>query len=104
MLELFEDVDVILAPATPCTAPQIGQKTFMLDGVELPVRANIGIYTQPISFIGLPVVAVPVPLSADADRRADHRGALARGHGAARRARAGTRRASSAAPRPKQEF
>ena len=34
----------------------------MLDGVELPVRANLGIYTQPISFIGLPVVAVPVPL------------------------------------------
>ena len=34
----------------------------MLDGVELPVRANIGIHTQPISFIGLPVVAVPVPL------------------------------------------
>jgi len=32
-------------------------------GVELPVRPNMGIYTQPISFIGLPVVAVPVPLS-----------------------------------------
>jgi len=26
------------------------------------VRANIGMHTQPISFIGLPVVAVPVPL------------------------------------------
>jgi aspartyl-tRNA(Asn)/glutamyl-tRNA(Gln) amidotransferase subunit A len=26
------------------------------------VRANLGIYTQPISFIGLPVVVVPVPL------------------------------------------
>ncbi len=26
------------------------------------MRANIGIHTQPISFIGLPVVAVPVPL------------------------------------------
>jgi len=26
------------------------------------VRANLGIYTQPISFIGLPVLAVPVPL------------------------------------------
>jgi aspartyl-tRNA(Asn)/glutamyl-tRNA(Gln) amidotransferase subunit A len=25
------------------------------------VRANLGIYTQPISFIGLPVVVVPVP-------------------------------------------
>jgi len=63
VLKLFERFDAILAPATPCTAPAIGQKTFVLDGVELAVRANIGIYTQPISFIGLPVVAVPVPLS-----------------------------------------
>ena len=62
MLELFETVDVILAPATPCVAPKLGQVNFMLDGAELPVRANIGIHTQPISFIGLPVVAVPVPL------------------------------------------
>ena len=63
VLELFKDVDVILAPATPCTAPMIGQQTFVLDGVEMPLRPNIGIYTQPISFIGLPVVAVPVPLT-----------------------------------------
>ena len=62
MLELFKNVDVILAPATPCVAPKIGQTTFMLDGEELPLRPNIGIYTQPISFVGLPVVAVPVPL------------------------------------------
>src|SRR5262245_819618 len=62
VLELFAEVDIILAPATPCPAPLIGQQTFMLDGVELPVRANLGIYTQPISFIGLPVIAVPVPL------------------------------------------
>ena len=62
VLELFKTVDVIIAPATPCTAPTLGQQTFMLDGVELPVRPNLGIFTQPISFIGLPVVAVPVPL------------------------------------------
>jgi len=62
VLELFDHHDVILAPATPCTAPRIGQLTFTLDGVELPVRPNMGIYTQPISFIGLPVVTVPVPL------------------------------------------
>jgi 1-carboxybiuret hydrolase len=62
VLELFKSVDVILAPATPCVAPKLGQVTFVLDGVELPVRANIGIHTQPISFIGLPVVAVPVAL------------------------------------------
>src|SRR5476649_2212337 len=60
--ELFKSVDAIIAPATPCVAPKLGQATFVLDGVELPVRANIGIHTQPISFIGLPVVAVPIPL------------------------------------------
>jgi aspartyl-tRNA(Asn)/glutamyl-tRNA(Gln) amidotransferase subunit A len=61
MLRLFDGADAILAPATPCVAPFIGQKTFVLDGRELPLRPNIGIYTQPISFIGLPVVVVPVP-------------------------------------------
>lgn len=60
--EIFKSIDVLIAPATPCTAPKLGQVNFNLDGVELPVRANIGIHTQPISFIGLPVVAVPVPL------------------------------------------
>jgi aspartyl-tRNA(Asn)/glutamyl-tRNA(Gln) amidotransferase subunit A len=62
LCKLFTHVDAILAPATPCTAPEIGQATFMLDGVEMPVRPNLGIYTQPISFVGFPVVAVPVPL------------------------------------------
>jgi len=62
LAEIFRTVDVLIAPATPCTAPKLGQVNFNLDGVELPVRANIGIHTQPISFIGLPVVAVPVPL------------------------------------------
>jgi len=62
VLKLFERYDAILAPATPMTAPKLGQQTMMLDGVEVPLRANIGIFTQPISFIGLPVVCVPVPL------------------------------------------
>ena len=62
VLKLFERYDAILAPATPCSAPKIGQQTFVLDGVEMPLRPNVGVFTQPISFIGLPVVAVPVPL------------------------------------------
>jgi 1-carboxybiuret hydrolase len=61
MLALFEHVDAILTPATPCVAPLIGQKTFMFDGQEIPLRPNIGVYTQPISFIGLPAVVVPLP-------------------------------------------
>jgi AtzE family amidohydrolase len=60
VLNLFDGVDAILAPATPTIAPLIGQKSFVLDGQEMLVRPNIGLYTQPISFIGLPVVAVPV--------------------------------------------
>jgi 1-carboxybiuret hydrolase len=63
VLKLFSEVDAILAPATPCPAPLIGQQIFKLGDSELPVRANLGIYTQPISFIGLPVVVAPVPLS-----------------------------------------
>ena len=60
VLRLFDDVDVILAPATPMKAPKLGQKTAMFGGVEMPIRPNMGIFTQPISFIGLPVCAVPV--------------------------------------------
>jgi 1-carboxybiuret hydrolase len=62
VLALFSNMDAIIAPATPCAAPRIGQQTFVFDGAELPLRPNIGVYTQPVSFIGLPVVAAPVPL------------------------------------------
>ncbi len=57
---LFETVDVLLAPSTPCPAPRLGQTEMTVGGVTLPVRANLGLYTQPISCIGLPVAAVPV--------------------------------------------
>jgi aspartyl-tRNA(Asn)/glutamyl-tRNA(Gln) amidotransferase subunit A len=59
-LALFRDVDILLAPATPCRAPKIGQRTFTLDGREMLVRPNLGLFTQPLSFIGLPVVVAPV--------------------------------------------
>jgi AtzE family amidohydrolase len=58
--EVFRDVDVVLAPATPVPATLIGQQMMTLSGVEMPVRPNLGIFTQPVSFIGLPVVAAPV--------------------------------------------
>ncbi|MBE9177442.1 AtzE family amidohydrolase [Oculatella sp. LEGE 06141] len=58
--ECFQQADLILAPATPCTAPKIGQTTMVLDGVEVLTRPNLGLYTQPLSFVGLPVLSVPV--------------------------------------------
>ncbi len=60
MAAVFQTVDVLLAPATPCPAPELGQKLLDLNGIQVPLRPNIGIFTQPISCIGLPVVAVPV--------------------------------------------
>jgi len=60
VLALFDNVDVLIAPATPCTAPTIGQKTMVIDGTEVLVRPNLGLYTQPISFAGLPVVVTPI--------------------------------------------
>ena len=60
MHRIFERIDIILAPATPCRAPRLGQTTMEVGGRTMPVRANLGLYTQPISFIGLPVVTVPL--------------------------------------------
>ena len=57
----FERFDLLLAAATPCPAPLLGQPTIQIDGRAVPTRPNIGVLTQPISFVGLPVVAVPVP-------------------------------------------
>src|SRR6185437_4251449 len=31
LLEIFKSVDLLIAPATPCVAPKIGQLNFMLD-------------------------------------------------------------------------
>lgn len=62
---LFETVDVVLAPATPFSALGLDQTTMTLGGETVPARPNIGIFTQPISFGGLPVVAVPVWLDGE---------------------------------------
>lgn len=58
--ELFRHHDLLIAPATPCPATLIGQETMQINGTDLPVRPNIGLLTQPISFIGLPVAVVPL--------------------------------------------
>jgi 1-carboxybiuret hydrolase len=56
----FETVDVLIAPATPCVAPTIGTEWLEIAGQRLPARASMGLLTQPISCIGLPVVTVPL--------------------------------------------
>ncbi len=60
VLRLFGGIDILIAPATPCSAPLIGQETIEIDGRQVPTRPNLGVYTQPLSFIGLPIVVVPL--------------------------------------------
>jgi Asp-tRNA(Asn)/Glu-tRNA(Gln) amidotransferase A subunit family amidase len=57
--QVFSDVDVILAPATPRTATPIGATAMTVRGQQMMPRAHMGMLTQPISFIGLPVVLAP---------------------------------------------
>jgi AtzE family amidohydrolase len=59
-LRVFQDVDVILTPATPHVATRIGQETIEIDGDAVALRPNLGAYTQPISCIGLPALVVPI--------------------------------------------
>lgn len=54
------DFDILLAPATPCVAPPIDDPRIMIDGAMTAARADLGIHTQPISFTGLPSLAVPL--------------------------------------------
>jgi AtzE family amidohydrolase len=56
----LERFDILLAAATPCAATPIGAEWFELNGRRAQVRPNMGVLTQPISCIGLPVCAVPV--------------------------------------------
>jgi AtzE family amidohydrolase len=58
--EIFQTVDIILAPTTPIVAPKLGQEKMVINGEEILVRPNLGLYTQPLSFIGLPVLSVPI--------------------------------------------
>jgi len=58
--ELFREIDVLIAPATPCYAPEIGSKILKVGGEALPLRPNLGYFTQPFSCIGLPVCSVSV--------------------------------------------
>ncbi len=59
-LRVFGRCDAIIAPATPMSAPAIGTEWITLQGERMLARPNLGLFTQPISFLGWPVAAVPV--------------------------------------------
>jgi aspartyl-tRNA(Asn)/glutamyl-tRNA(Gln) amidotransferase subunit A len=56
----FEHCDVLITPAAPGYAPRIADPTMAFDGGRVPARSHLGIYTQPISLIGLPALVLPL--------------------------------------------
>ncbi|ESQ79078.1 AtzE family amidohydrolase [Asticcacaulis sp. YBE204] len=61
--KLFDRFDILVAPATPVSAPRIDQATILIDGKPASARANLGIYAQAISPTGAAVVSAPVKTS-----------------------------------------
>lgn len=57
---LFCDWDVLLAAATPVSAPAIGTEWLDINGTQQPCRPSLGLLTQPVSFAGCPVVTAPL--------------------------------------------
>ena len=57
---LFDRFDILIAPVVMGPAPRIDRPTVVIGGEDKPARANLGLFTQPISFLGLPVVTVPL--------------------------------------------
>ncbi|WCT73731.1 AtzE family amidohydrolase [Sphingomonas naphthae] len=60
MHDLFDRFDLLLAPAVVGPAPRIADGTILVDGKPVPARANLGLYTQPLTLLGVPVLAVPL--------------------------------------------
>ncbi|HEF5153517.1 amidase [Burkholderia multivorans] len=56
---LFERFDILIAPATPYVAPRFCDATVDVNGEALDPKTTLGMFTQPISFAGLPVVSAP---------------------------------------------
>jgi amidase/aspartyl-tRNA(Asn)/glutamyl-tRNA(Gln) amidotransferase subunit A len=60
VLALFKNWDVLIAPATPLSAPLLGAEWLDINGQQVPCRPSIGLLSQPISFSGCPVVTAPL--------------------------------------------
>ena len=58
--ELFQDWDVLIAPATPLSAPVLGAQWLDINGTQYPCRPSIGLLSQPISYSGCPVITAPL--------------------------------------------
>ncbi|MFT8521974.1 AtzE family amidohydrolase [Gluconobacter oxydans] len=60
MHEAFAKTDILLAPALVGEAPRFDQPEIEIGGKMVSARANLGLYTQPLTLAGFPVLTVPM--------------------------------------------
>lgn len=66
---VFNEVDILMAPATVGIAPRLDQPTIMVGGKAVSARANLGLFTQPLSLAGMPVLSAPLPPSWEGNQK-----------------------------------
>ena len=60
---LFQQVDCIFTPATPITAPKIGETKIEIRGVSEEVRSAATRFTRVMNALGLPAISIPCGFS-----------------------------------------
>ncbi len=61
----LEQVDAIIAPTVPITAPLIGENVVQIESAEEPVRGALIRLNRPANFTGLPAISLPCGWSAE---------------------------------------
>jgi len=62
--QVWKEVDCLIAPATPCPAPRIGETTIRLGGRDEDVRLASTRLVRGINALGFPALSLPCGLSA----------------------------------------
>jgi aspartyl-tRNA(Asn)/glutamyl-tRNA(Gln) amidotransferase subunit A len=62
---LFRSIDCLFTPATPITAPRIGQTEISLDGASYDTRILTTRFARGINVLGFPALAIPCGVSSD---------------------------------------
>jgi aspartyl-tRNA(Asn)/glutamyl-tRNA(Gln) amidotransferase subunit A len=57
--DMFRRIDVLLTPTTPMGAPEIGQATVTIEGVEEDTRLASTKFVRGINALGLPALSIP---------------------------------------------